>query len=113
MARRAQEHADRQAALSEAQEDAKFRAKHDAFLRAFPNVEAQSNLIARYRSRFPSLPVTGQALRSLVISAWWSDERRIDGSRSGKGGCLMRLYRLRNKRRDSYTSRFKLLALPK
>lgn len=71
--RRAQEQAELDAAQREEAEEAAFRKRQEAFMKAFPGPDERAELIHRYRAKYPSLPVAGLALKSLVVSAWWSE----------------------------------------
>ena len=83
--RRAQEQAAHEVAQREAQEEADFQRRLLAFQKAFPTPSAQAALMDRYRTKFPHLPHQGQAVKSLVISAWWSD---FKGSGLPTGGTV-------------------------
>ncbi len=58
----------------EALEEAEFRAKQEAFNRNFPSPEAQDAIISQYKTKLSGVPLSGEALRSIVVSAWAEDE---------------------------------------
>ncbi len=52
-----------------------------AFTREFPTPERENDAFRRYGSLFPMLGRNGPALRSLVVSAWWSARKgALDGT---------------------------------
>lgn len=51
-------------------EEAEFDAKIAAFESAFPSPESQHEYLVKFSERYPSLSVTGPALRNLAIVEW-------------------------------------------